>query len=273
MRRTIALVAGTLLAVGCRKSEPDSGEAEAATKDSAFVNSIGMKFVPVPITGGPTDGKRVLFSVWETRVKDYAAYAADRKGIDEMWDKYADWKFAEFDGHKQTDEHPVVKVSWEDAQKFCQWLSEKEGRNYRLPTDHEWSCAAGIGEREDASATPEEKHSKVPDVYPWGREWPPPEEAGNYRSKDIEGYTDPHPFTSPVGEYSANAHGLYDLGGNVWEWCEDEFEDGSHRVTRGGSWSHNSDDMLRSSYRFGFRSGNLYHFFGFRVVLSEESDR
>ena len=53
-----------------------------ATKDNPFVNSLGMRFVPVPITGGPSDGKRVLFSVWETRVKDYAAYAADDADVD-----------------------------------------------------------------------------------------------------------------------------------------------------------------------------------------------
>jgi len=124
-----------------------------------------MKFVPVPITGGPSDGKTVLFSVWETRVKDFDTFVKDAK-----WD----WSL------KQTAEHPVSSVGWEDAVAFCKWLTEgdrKKGRIgpkdvYRLPTDHEWSCAAGIGKDEDPAAAPVSKHRKI-EGYPWGDGFPP----------------------------------------------------------------------------------------------------
>lgn len=58
-----------------------------------------------------------------------------------------EWKDVEFSGIKQGPDHPVVKVSWEDAPAFCKWLSKQEGKTYRLPTDHEWSVAVGSGER------------------------------------------------------------------------------------------------------------------------------
>jgi hypothetical protein len=109
-----------------------------ATPDEPFVNSLGMKFVPVPDTG-------VLFCIHEVRYKDYAAYAAEVQGVDDTW------KDQTCDGYtltERTEDHPVMKVSWEDAQKFCAWLSKKEGKTYRLPTDREWSYAVGIGQDE-----------------------------------------------------------------------------------------------------------------------------
>ena len=252
------------------KNEGSSGltkiTPETATKDNPFANSLGMKFVPVSITGGPTDGKRVLFSVWETRVKDYAAYAADRKGVDDGWND------VKWEGHKQDGDHPVVNVSWEEAKRFCQWLSQKEGHTYRLPTDHEWSCAVGIGDQEDPAESPEDKDMRLKDVtvFPWGAAWPPPKRAGNFQSDTIEEYADRHPFTGPVGSYTANAFGIHDLGGNVSEWCEDEYWTGvrEFRVLRGGSWFTGDSGGLESSCRgYDARGGSSR---GFRVVLSEE---
>ena len=136
----------------------------------AFVNTLGMAFVPVP-------GTDVQFSIWETRVKDYAAYAAANAGVD------ASWKSPSF---TQADTHPVVNVSWEDANAFCAWLTRKEqaagkitaSQRYRLPSDAEWSVAVGLGR--ETGSSPEEKDAGVKDVYPWGNQWPPPVGAGNY---------------------------------------------------------------------------------------------
>jgi len=140
-----------------------------------------MRFVPVPITGGPSEGKTIRFSVWETRVKDYAEFVKDEK---------RDWPKPDF---AQGDDHPAVMVSWEDATAFCAWLTKEERRKrkigpkdvYRLPTDHEWSCAVGIGKEEDAAAAPAAKDVKIT-RYPWGVEFPPPKGAGNYSGEETK---------------------------------------------------------------------------------------
>ncbi len=235
----------------------------SATKEKPFVNSLGMKFVAVPIVGGPTNGKRVLFGVWDVRVKDYRVFAEETK---REWLK---------PGFAQNEEHPVVMVSWDDAKAFCAWLTKRErdagklGANeeYRLPSDHEWSCAVGIGEREDATASPKDKDGKIAAVFPWGTQWLPPKGAGNYGS--INGYDDGYANTSPVGSFSANQYGLYDMSGNVWQWCEDFWESGSNsaRVLRGGSWNYGGEFALRSSYRYYAPLAGRYVDFGFRCVL------
>jgi hypothetical protein len=237
-----------------------------ATKEKPFSNSLGMKFAPVKITGGPTDGKNILFSIWETRRMDYEAYSKDVSGVDD------EWKSAE--GNEAL--HPVVNVSWEDATAFCAWLTRKERAEgkigpkdeYRLPSDHEWSCAIGIGSKENAGTSLEDKDSKLPG-YPWGNSWPPPNGAGNFGS-GIAGYSDAYDRTAPVGSFSPSSEGLYDLSGNVWEWCQDWYSSGhKYRVLRGGSWYYDTEILLRSSYRFSDRPPRYrFAFNGFRCVLS-----
>src|SRR5579862_1652314 len=217
-----------------------------ATKENPYVNSLGMKFVPVPIAGGPTDGQKMLFSIWDTRVKDFEAFVTstgyDATGGMQSLDKDR-WTQHGATGRKpgflQGPTHPVVGVSWYDAKAFCKWLTKKERKEgkigakdeYRLPSDHEWSCAVEIGDREKANATPHSNDDQIAGVYPWGKESPPPKGAGNYADETfakehpelawIEGYDDGYAYTSPVGSFKANENGLYDMGGNVWQWCED----------------------------------------------------
>jgi formylglycine-generating enzyme required for sulfatase activity len=197
-------------------------------------------------------------------VKDYAAYAAANAGVDESWKNFGR-------GFKQEDTHPVVHVSWEDAQAFCEWLTKKElaegkikaGQKYRLPTDAEWSVAVGLGK--EKGNTPEEKQSGIKDVYPWGKEWPPPKEAGNYY-KSLK--ADKFDYTSPVGSFAANQHGLHDMGGNVYEWCEDKYSPTrTYRVLRGASWGLNVPDFLLSSNRGVITPGGRLSGVGFRCVL------
>ncbi len=253
----------------------------AATKDAPFVNSLGMKFVPVPITGGPTGGQRVLFSIWETRVQDYGTFATETK---------REWPKPDFE---QGPTHPAVMVSWHDATAFCVWLTNRErkagrlGTNevYRLPSDHEWSCAVGIGDREDPAKTPKEKLGKIVDVYPWGTTWPPPPNAGNYPGEELKpllaqgkyqaqrglliaGRNDGYPNTAPVGSFLANPLGLYDLGGNAAEWCEDLQGDGTPgRVKRGSEWGNGLSKYLISSQRDRLPPASRNDASGFRVVL------
>lgn len=257
-----------------------------ATKARPFENTLGMKFVPVV---NYKDGKKVLFSIWETRRQDYAAYAAKNRGVDESW------KRVEYNGVPvgHEDEHPVVKVSWESAVAYCAWLTQMErdsGRigpkdEYRLPTDMEWSYAVGIGEREEAStsASPEDKDGKVEGEYPWGRTFPPPPGSGNYADSEakghfrklstIKGYSDGYATTAPVGHFKPNRFGLYDLGGNVWEWCRDWYNGNQDsRVFRGNSWrSSDTSSDLQSSCRDGIEPTVFSDNWGFRCVLAVSS--
>ncbi len=248
-----------------------------ATKDQPFENSLGMKFVPVP-------GTDVLFCIHETRWKDYAAYAAENPGVDESW------KNQVANGvsiTERTEDHPVIKVNWQDAQDFCAWLSKKEGRTYRLPTDEEWSLAVGLGGKESRSLgdTPESLHGKVNDVYPWGAEWPPPADAGNYSdqsrkinvpaTREGDGYLehdDGYPTTAPVMSFPPNSLRLYDMGGNVTEWVEEWFNAvQDRRVQRGASFIHHSVFNLRSSSRDSNTPTARLNNRGFRVVLAADA--
>ncbi len=253
----------------------------AATKDAPFVNTLGMKFLPVPITGGPTGGQRVLFSIWETRMQDYEAFATETK---------REWPKPDFE---QGPTHPAVMVSWDEATAFCQWLTERERKAgklgakelYRLPSDHEWSCAVGIGEREDATKAPEEKSGKIPNLFPWGTQWPPPSHSGNYSGTETEGkkkawsaqkvlpgYADPFTYTAPVGSFASSASGLFDLDGNAWEWCATDFDQaGVFRVLRGGSFVDSELEQFQSSHRPPGQKSSRRNNSGFRVVLAPAS--
>lgn len=181
-----------------------------------------MKFVPVP-------GTEVLFCIHEVRYKDYATYAAENPDIDDSWKNQRHDNFAITERAK---EHLVVNVSWEDAQKFCFWLSQKEARSYRLPTDKEWSIAVGIGRDEEwKSDTTPATVFKSQNEFPWGDQWPPPKGIGNYSDESrkakapyapksptdyalyLEDYDDGFPTTAPVMSFKPNKLGLYDLEG------------------------------------------------------------
>jgi formylglycine-generating enzyme required for sulfatase activity len=275
MKQVLLMIAVVAL-VGCgKKTTPAEPETNAEPKVAGkkptppkqFTNTLGMKFVPVP-------GTDVQFCIWETRVKDYAAYAAANAEVDESWktpeSENSVIKNPEF---KQEDTHPVVKVNWNDANAFCEWLTKKElaegkikeGQKYRLPTDAEWSVAVGLGK--ETGNSPKEKSEGIKDVYPWGKEWPPPNGAGNYHGSQK---LDKFDFTSPVGSFAANKLGLHDMGGNVWEWCEDWYDPAAkaRRVLRGACWGSITPSLLLSSLRDrespDFRG---FYFFGFRCVL------
>ena len=166
--------------------------------------------------------------------------------------------------YKKGADYPVEQVSWDDAKGFCRRLTAglpeklKGQFAFRLPTDEEWSVAVGLPE--ESGSTPKEKDEQIKDVYPWGTQWPPPNKAGNYddySSEKIPGFSDGFERTAPVGSFAANQFGLYDLGGNVWEWCEDWYDsDQKYRVLRGGSWISGAPRYLLSSYRDLSAPGN-----------------
>ncbi len=234
-------------------------------------NSLGMKFVPVK-------GTAVFFCVHETRRKDYIAFTNDVPIADTAWKTFKVEGAAA--GHEDT--HPVVHVEWDDAKNFCEWLSKKEGKVYRLPTDKEWSYAEGNGAKERwmESTTPESLSGKEND-YPWDKKYPPAASdlAGNYGDKTwfakfpgnpyIEGYSDGFVSTAPVMSFKPNKLGLYDMGGNVSEWVEDWWNSEKIEHTlRGGGWQSAGKNVLSSARYTQSESGTRYYrSYGFRVVL------
>jgi formylglycine-generating enzyme required for sulfatase activity len=253
--------------------------------DQPWENTLGMKFVPI-------SGTNVLFSVWETRVQDFEEFVRATnydaiKGMlsnrEDGWRPHGDsWKSP---GFPQTPQHPVCGVSWEDARAFCVWLTEKEraagrlasNQLYRLPTDEEWSAAVGLP-RENGG-TPKERNGKMGEVYWWGKDFPPPKGVGNFPDESakrgrhadwttIVGYDDGFEDSSPVGTFSATKSGLYDLTGNLWEWCEDFFDGkAGARVLRGGAYSRLGAHHLESSFRLDVAPGRRRGDFGFRCVI------
>ncbi|MEO6785128.1 MAG: SUMF1/EgtB/PvdO family nonheme iron enzyme, partial [Chthoniobacteraceae bacterium] len=232
-------------------------------------NSLGMKFAPVG---------DVQFSVYLTTRKDFEAFATATGLRSEAWRN---------PGFKQDADHPVVNVTWREAEAFCKWLTEKErkggllksGESYRLPTDMEWSKAVGLPA--ENGATPEERDMGVPDVYPWGKQWPPPADAGTYAGEEtqteipIPNYNDGYPNTSPVGKFRANAFGLYDMGGNVWQWVSDYWNSENRAKTlRGGSWYNGAIPLsLLSSCRISSSPDTLHDTYGFRIVKATETGK
>jgi formylglycine-generating enzyme required for sulfatase activity len=185
-------------------------------------------------------------------------------------------------GFEQTDEHPVVNVIWNDAVAFAEWLSRKEGKSYRLPTEAEWeyACRAGTTTRFVCGDDPEGL-AEVGNVADGTAKAKYPNWKETIAAQD--GFV----YTAPVGRYRPNAWGLYDMHGNVWEWCWDWYGKdfyksarvvdpagplrASARVIRGGGWGEyprrcRSADRGRSVP--GFRSFNL----GFRLAAFQ-SDR
>jgi formylglycine-generating enzyme required for sulfatase activity len=248
-----------------------SAQSGAVTKDNPFTNTLGMKFVPVP-------GTDVLFCIHEVRYKDYAAYAAEESGGDGSWKKQVCDGFATTE---RAEDHPVMNVSWEDAQKFCAWLSKKEGKTYRLPTDREWSYAVGIGQDEkwDDDTTPATVTKNQTD-FPWGKQWPPPQHSGNFSDESrkakaphpeaqyIDRYEDGFPTTAPVMSFQANKFGIHDMEGNVREWVEKWYDNANQElVLRGASWRLDERGHLLSSHRGHHTSGYRTNHYGFRVVL------
>jgi formylglycine-generating enzyme len=181
-------------------------------------------------------------------------------------------------GFTQTDDHPVVDVTWNDAVAFCQWLSRKEGKTCRLPTEAEWeyACRAGTTARYSNGDDPNGlapvanvQDAKSQSKFPHVQEIMMPNDGK---------------FTIPVGSLAPNKLGLYDMHGNVWQWCGDWYgEDyyatspvddpagpvsGNRRVRRGGAW--NSFPLyVRAAFRNWNTPDSRCVNLGFRVLLTE----
>jgi formylglycine-generating enzyme required for sulfatase activity len=246
--------AASLWAADAPPSGNTNSEPSRSMVTNFFTNSLGMRFAKVP-------GTKVRFSIWETRVSDYRAFC---EATDHAHNE------PEF---KQGLSHPAVNVNWDNAQAFCRWLTGKErneGRlgpqeKYRLPTDAEWNLAAGLGP--EKGSTPEQR-MKTLTVWPWGHYWPPQAGDGNYGpALKVDTFAQ----TAPVGSFKPNALDIYDLGGNVWEWCDDWYNEANvTRVLRGGSFNDVLPGYLLAAYRFSATMNLSNEDIGFRVVLTTE---
>lgn len=221
-----------------RKLEPFAGPQPGMRE---WVNSLGMRFVPVG---------NLWVCVWETRVKDFTKFYETTR-----YNAGAGWREP---GFAQTPAHPVVEVSWNDAQAFCRWLAEKEGKDkvleqaaYRLPTQAEWQQLLRL--------------SYDPGEHLWGNAWPLPSELANLA--DNLSY-DRYAFTSPVGSYKASKIGVFDLIGNVWEWCEDSAGPVKERAILGESWLQYPGSDLSLQDRRSLEVGDRGRDIGFRIVLA-----
>lgn len=170
------------------------------------------------------------------------------------------------DGDLNDDKQPVVFVSFDDATKFTEWLTElerdakrlPEGYVYRLPTKDEWTAIAQSGENWE---------------YPWGSSMPP--KFGNYSDKasawdkKMNSYDDGFPLTCPVEKSGKNEWGLYGVGGNVWECTRKSPTNPAFDAWRGGSWTIVQPGILRTDFRRTSNTPDKDENYGFRVVLSK----
>jgi len=231
-----------------------------------FVENIsGIKFEMVSVKGG-------TFRMGATSEQG-GSYDSDERPVHEvMLSDYYIGKFEVTQGvwkavmgsnpsyFKKGDDYPVEYVSWNEAQEFCTKLSELTGKTYALPTEAQWEYAARGGNKSKGY-----KYSGSNDI------------------EDVAWYGDnSNSSTHPVGQKQPNELGIYDMSGNVWEWCSDWYSSnyysnspsiepkgpssGSYRVLRGGGWDGDARHC-RVSYRYPYYPIGSYDFYGFRVVL------
>ena len=313
--RVIVVLALALATAACG-GRADSAPLPADAGPQAFENSIGMALARIPAGSylrgaapnevgshaneGPRRRIRIsddfYLGAHEVTVAQFARFteetgyrtdaerdAAGGFGIDftsglVQQQSGITWRDPGFPGFVPGDDHPVVLISWQDAERFCAWLSKREGRTYRLPTEAEWEYAARAGAStayafgDDPQALAQ--HANVADAS-LSRALPAVDFA--------EDFDDGHAFLAPVASYPANAFGLYDMHGNVWEWCSDWFQSdayvsatakdpqgpaqGRFRAIRGGGW-FNPAAQNRAAQRVYFEPRFRYCLLsGFRVVL------
>ena len=266
-------------------SQPSEGIRANSPANGILTSSIGMKLVLVPpgefIMGAPDDDflgideipqHRVYISkgFWmgqcEVTVGDYLAYlndGGDASGVD-LDDEDCPIKKTNdgyiLSGNKFGADlnQPMVEVSWQGAVMFCEWLSKKEGKAYRLPTEAQWEYAC---------------RANTQSLFFYG---------GSARTSYDWFKDNSNNQTHLVGHKKANPWGLYDMHGNVREWCSDWYDEkyyenapssdpmgppnGQVRVLRGGSWNRESWDC-RSASRGWCIPEHTYYFNGFRVVM------
>ena len=235
-------------------------------KDKSYTNSIGMNFVRIEPGSFQMGSEKGQFD--EQPVHQVVISQPFQMGMHEVTNA----QYEQFDpdhrrfrgrkGFSKDDDEAVFFVSWNDAMAFCRWLTQKEQRPYRLPTEAQWEYVCRAGTNTEFST---------------GNELPE-----QYLTKTRHGEHDPHPAPLHVGRTQPNPWGISDMHGNLEEWCLDwygPYESGSQkdpvgrmkgdfRITRGGSHSA-KPKYLRSANRMGTLPEDKHWLIGFRVVLGD----
>jgi formylglycine-generating enzyme required for sulfatase activity len=282
----LSVVVSAVVLIVPGRTQP-AGEKKAAKKSGEEItNSIGMKLVSIKpgkfTMGSPASEKgrttgEFAHEVEITRGFFMGAFEVTQEEYEKVMGKNPSWFAAGGEGKKEvaglnTRRFPVEQVSWEDAMAFCKELGKKEGKTYDLPTEAEWeyACRAGTTTPFHFGGILNGRQANHDGSEPYGTD-----EKGPSLGR-----------TCAVGSYSANKFGLYDMHGNVWEWCKDwyglfYYEDsspprdpqgpdtGKFRVVRGGAFNDGRDGgwYCRSACRAPHRPGERFPDTGFRVVL------
>ena len=188
-------------------------------------------------------------------------------------DPHYSWKNP---GFEQTDDHPGVNVSWNDDEAFCGWLTRKDGRIYRLPTEAEWEYACRAG-----TQTPYLTGTSPSQTFQIGNVADAALHRAAPQRKALNIQEDSYAFTAPFGRFQANSWGFYDMVGNVWEWCLDFYTLDSYRhspeldprgpassaghVIRGSGWDNDALNCTIAE-RSGVISKGYSNSLGFRVA-------
>gem|GEM_PF-3556823 len=241
---------------------------EPPTFPERITNDLDMTFVYIPPgkfwMGSPDDEpKRSDNETMHEVILTQGFYMQTMPVTQLQWEKVMGSNPSKFKGDPR---RPVENVSWNDAKAYIDKLHRRDDRyRYRLPTEAEWEYACRAG-----TTTPFAFGDNItPDQVNYDGNYPYKGPKGQYRKK-----------TTPVGIFEPNAWGLFDMHGNVWEWCQDVYGDyptgsvkdptgaksGAARVLRGGSWRHFAKSC-RSAYRGRHTPGLRGAYFGFRLVL------
>ncbi|OQW38840.1 MAG: hypothetical protein A4S08_08735 [Proteobacteria bacterium SG_bin4] len=215
---------------------------------------------------------KVYLTTAEQSGKECYFWDAEKKQADRSPER--NWKNA---GFEQSDDHPVVCVSWDDAQAYVKWLSQRTGAVYRLPTEAEWEYAARAG---TPTARYYQDDRQCDYANGLGQEGKSIADSGWVLAECSDG----HVYTAPVASYGENQFGLFDMLGNVWEWTRDCWHDNygnapgdgsawldrddgdcNRRVVRGGSWG-GSPRGLRSAFRSRDDTDEALNYLGFRIA-------
>ncbi|MCB1192347.1 MAG: formylglycine-generating enzyme family protein [Leptospiraceae bacterium] len=233
-----------------------------------FTNSIGIEFILIPagefnMGCNYNDFYCDIDEIPRHRVRIIKPFYMSKYEVTQkQWVKIMGYNPSYFQGEN----HPVERISWDEAKAFIKKLNKKEHRkNYRLPTEAEWEYAAR-GSKDDSKG--------IPTKYYWG----------NKINKRYAWYwNNSNKSTHVVGQKYPNGFGLYDMSGNVWEWCEDSYDESyyltspknnpinkkfqNYKVIRGGSW-FNQSKYLRTSNRVKISSNLRISDDGMRLVFS-----